>query len=361
MAKVSVIIPVYNTAKYMDQCIESVLAQTMTDIEIMLVDDGSTDGISGKKCDEFAARDSRVKVIHKENGGLQSAWIAGTVEATSNYVSFVDSDDWIDADMMEKLYALTIASQMEAKKATGEDTDTEAGYDTPYLNSEIVAGNYIVEKAGERRKETQGLEPGVYTGTDLDKVRRRLLGEEVRPVTMSRCMKLISRKLVLENIKYCDPTIFMSEDVNITLPCLCDVKRLAIAKDSYFYHYRLVGSSMAHSYKPNFLKDLELSNKTFREILKDKGIENADQQMDREFVMILLLVMKNELRCPDKDTAARVKKIFLREDIRSKVTGTDVTISGLANRLLYFTMKHPAAPVVGCMKMILGAYDKKTN
>ena len=340
MAKVSVIIPVYNTAEYMDQCIDSVLAQTMTDIEIMLVDDGSTDGISGKKCDEYAGRDSRVRVIHKENGGLQSAWIAGTAEATSDYVSYVDSDDWIDADMMEGLYGLT---------------------DRAFVNCEIIAGNYIVEKTGERRKETQALEPGVYTGEELDKIRRRLLGEEVRPVTMSRCMKLISRKLVLENIKYCDPTIFMSEDVNITLPCLCDVKRLAIAEGSYYYHYRLVGSSMAHSYKPNFLKDLELSNKTFREILKDKGIENADDQMDREFVMILLLVMKNELRCPDKDTAKRVKEIFLREDIRSKVAGTEVTISGLANRLLYFTMKHPAAPIIGCMKMILGAYDKKTN
>ncbi len=360
MAKVSVIIPVYNTAEYMDQCIESVLAQTLTDIEIMLVDDGSTDGISGKKCDEYAARDSRVKVIHKENGGLQSAWIAGTVEATSAHVSYVDSDDWIDADMMEGLYALTSAALEEAKQVS-EGLASDVVYQNPYIDSEIVAGNYIVEKTGERRKETQSLEPGVYTGDELDKIRRRLLGEEVRPVTMSRCMKLISRKLVLENIKYCDPTIFMSEDVNITLPCLCDVKRLAIAKDSYFYHYRLVGSSMAHSYKPNFLKDLELSNKTFREILKDKGIENADVQMDKEFVMILLLVMKNELRCPEKDTVERVKKIFLRPDIRSKIAGTDVTISGLANRLLYFTMKHPAAPVVGCMKMILGAYDKKTN
>jgi glycosyltransferase involved in cell wall biosynthesis len=361
MAKISVIIPVYNTAKYMDQCIESVLAQTMTDIEIMLVDDGSTDGISGKKCDEFAAKDSRIKVIHKENGGLQSAWIAGTVEATSDYVSYVDSDDWIDVDMMEGLYGLTSAALESADGKASEASSSNIGYQNPFIDSEIVAGNYIVEKTGERRKETQALQPGVYTGAELDKIRRRLLGEEVRPVTMSRCMKLISRKLVLENIKYCDPTIFMSEDVNITLPCLCDVKRLAIAKDSYFYHYRLVGSSMAHSYKPNFLKDLELSNKTFREILKDKGIENADEQMDREFVMILLLVMKNELRCPDKDTAQRVKGIFLREDIKSKVVGTDVTISGLANRLLYFTMKHPAAPVVGCMKMILGAYDKKTN
>ena len=112
MAKVSVIIPVYNTAEYMDQCIDSVLAQTMTDIEIMLVDDGSTDGISGKKCDEYAGRDSRVRVIHKENGGLQSAWIAGTAEATSDYVSYVDSDDWIDADMMEETFILGIYQRL---------------------------------------------------------------------------------------------------------------------------------------------------------------------------------------------------------------------------------------------------------
>ena len=197
MAKISIIIPVYNTAEYMNQCIESVLAQTMTDIEIMLVDDGSTDGISGKKCDEFAAKDSRIKVIHKENGGLQSAWIAGTVEATSDYVSFVDSDDWIDADMMEGLYALTSAALEEAKQVS-EGSTSDVVYQNPFIDSEIVAGNYIVEKTGERRKETQSLEPGVYTGAELDKIRRRLLGEEVRPVTMSRCMKLISRKLVLE-------------------------------------------------------------------------------------------------------------------------------------------------------------------
>ena len=206
------------------------LDQTFPDIEIILVDDGSTDGVSPAKCDEYAARDNRVKVIHKENGGLQSAWIAGTIEATSNYVSYVDSDDWIDLDMMEKLYARS----------------SEAGT-ANYVHSEIIAGNYIVEKAGERRKETQSLKPGVYTGADLERVKRELLGKEVRPITMSRCMKLISRRLVLENIKYCDPTIFMSEDVNITLPCICDAKRVVILEEAYFYHYRLVASSMAHA------------------------------------------------------------------------------------------------------------------
>ncbi len=357
MAKISVIIPIYNTAEYMDDCMNSVIGQTFTDIEIILVDDGSTDGISPAKCDEYAAKDSRVKVIHKENGGLQSAWIAGTVEAASDYVSYVDSDDWIDADMMEKLYEQTSAALLTKGDLGGATQQTISAC----IHSEIIAGNYIVEKAGERRKETQGLKPGVYTGAQLDDIRKKLLGEEIRPVTMSRCMKLISRKLILENIRYCDPTIFMSEDVNITLPCMCDVKRLVIMKDSYFYHYRLVGSSMAHSYKPHFLQDLELTDRTFRDILKEKNIKNADEQMDREFVMILFLIMKNELRCPDGDTLKRVKEIFLRSDIRSKVTGTEVQISGMANKLLYFTMKHPFAVTVAAMKAILNSYDRKTN
>ena len=340
MAKISIIIPVYNTAKYMDECMASVLDQTFEDIEIMLVDDGSTDGVSPGMCDDYASRDSRVRVIHKENGGLTSAWIEGVKEATSDYVSFLDSDDWIDTDMMEKLF-LHVDPSCE--------------------KSQIIAGNYIVEKAGERRKETQGLEPGVYMGAALDEIRKKLLGNEVRPVTMSRCMKLISRSLILDNIKYCNPAIRMSEDVNITLPCLCDCKRLVILKDSYFYHYRMVADSMIHGYNPKFLSNLELTDKTFREILKDKKILNADHQMDREYVMILLLALKNELRCPEGDTVKRVQNIFLRDDIRKKVLSTEVTVSGKANKLLYFTIRHPNAIMVALSRFIIKTYDRMTN
>ena len=86
MAKISVIIPVYNTAKYLDECMTTVVNQSFEDLEIILVDDGSTDGVSPKMCDEYAEGDHRVKVIHKENGGLISAWTEGVVEATSDYV-----------------------------------------------------------------------------------------------------------------------------------------------------------------------------------------------------------------------------------------------------------------------------------
>ena len=174
-------------------------------------------------------------------------------------------------------------------------------------------------------------------------------------------MKLISRKLLLENIKYCDPDIIMGEDVNIMLPCLCDCKRLYILEDAHFYHYRLVSDSMAHAYNPKLLANLEHSDKVFGDILKEKGITNADLQMDQEFVMMLLVVLKNELRCPEKDTVARVRDIFMRDDIRKKVLGTKVDISGTANKLLYFTMKHPSGAMVNLSKSIINAYDRKTN
>ena len=338
--KISVIIPVYNTAKYMDECLESVLTQTFKEFEVILVDDGSTDGLSPAKCDEYAAKDNRIIAVHKPNGGLISAWTEGVKRACADYLCFLDSDDWVDTDMLEKLYALTNPS---------------------FSDSEIISGNYIVEKNNERRKETQGLTPGVYTGDSLDKIKENILGNEVRPITMSRCMKLTSRKLLLDNIKYCDTSIIMAEDVNIMLPTICDAKRLVIAKDSYFYHYRLVGDSMAHGYNKKLLSNLELNDKTFRAILRDKKISTSETQIDREFVIMLFVVMKSELRYKAPNVTSRVRSIFLRDDIRKKIMSTHVDISSKANKLLYFCMKHPVFPVVWATRFILLSYDKKTN
>ena len=99
----SVIIPIYNVEKYLRQCLDSVLQQTYTNLEIILVDDGSPDNCP-QICDEYAARESRVKVIHKINGGVSSARNAGLDAATGEWIGFVDSDDWLLPDMYEKLY-----------------------------------------------------------------------------------------------------------------------------------------------------------------------------------------------------------------------------------------------------------------
>ncbi len=104
---ISIVIPVYNVEAYLDRCIQSVVNQTYKKIEILLIDDGSTD-TSGNKCDEWAKKDNRIKVIHKENGGLGSARNEGIRNATGDYIGFVDSDDWISSNMYAKLMELCI-------------------------------------------------------------------------------------------------------------------------------------------------------------------------------------------------------------------------------------------------------------
>lgn len=98
--KISVIVPVYNTEKYLRRCIDSILAQTFTDFELLLIDDGSKDS-SGAICDEYAAKESRVRVFHKDNGGVSSARNMGLDNAKGEWISFVDSDDWVDYTFLE--------------------------------------------------------------------------------------------------------------------------------------------------------------------------------------------------------------------------------------------------------------------
>ena len=100
---ISVIVPVYNVEAYLDRCMYSVLNQTYQNLEILLIDDGSTDG-SPALCDAYAAKDRRIKVLHKPNGGLSDARNAGLALAQGAYIGYVDSDDWIESDMYASLH-----------------------------------------------------------------------------------------------------------------------------------------------------------------------------------------------------------------------------------------------------------------
>lgn len=335
---VSVIITVYNIREYFNDCMRSVLGQTYKDIEIILVDDGATDG-SGELCDEYAAKDSRIRVIHKKNGGLMSAWSEGIKAAEGRYAMFIDGDDWVDGEMIGELL-----------KYTSDEPDIR----------EIISSNYIIEKKNEKRKAGHGAAPGVYEKERLSDLRTRLLGEETRPVIMSRCMKLISRELILDNMHYLNYSIRMAEDVNIMLPCLLDAERLTIVKDGYFYHYRTVGDSMAHGYDKRLLENIKLDYHTFLGIMQDKGVANAGEQMDREYIRLLFLVMKNELRSDAGGVVRRVKDIFGAGEIADIIKRTPVDVSEKSNRLLYYGMKHPIAPVIMVTKMILKTFDRVT-
>ncbi|MBR1930214.1 MAG: glycosyltransferase family 2 protein [Lachnospiraceae bacterium] len=104
-ALLTIIVPVYNTVEYLERCVHSITAQTYKNLEILLIDDGSTDG-SGELCDKLAKEDERIRVFHKENGGVSSARNVGLKEAKGEYYGFVDSDDYIEPEMYERLYAI---------------------------------------------------------------------------------------------------------------------------------------------------------------------------------------------------------------------------------------------------------------
>ena len=137
MPKVSVIVPIYKVEGYMDKCIDSILAQTLQDLEIILVDDGSPDKC-GARCDEYQTIDSRIRVIHKPNGGLSDARNAGLEIATGEYIGFVDSDDYIHENMFELLVDLC-----EKKNTLISGCDLVYVYDNS-IEQEVRSTNEIV-------------------------------------------------------------------------------------------------------------------------------------------------------------------------------------------------------------------------
>lgn len=146
---ISVIVPVYNVMNYLPRCVDSIRNQTYQNLEILLVDDGSTDG-TGELCNRLGAADSRIRVFHKENGGSSSARNVGIAQASGEYLGFVDSDDFIDNTMYEQLYDALEKYQAKAAQA-GRDEIDEEGHRLPDIcippeNVEcILAGKFLEE------------------------------------------------------------------------------------------------------------------------------------------------------------------------------------------------------------------------
>ena len=143
--KISVTVPVYNVREYLERCFNSIVNQSYRNLEILLVDDGSTDG-SGALCDELANRDSRVRAIHKINGGLGSARNAGIAAATGEILSFIDSDDWIETEMYQSMVSRMHRDQSQII-ACGIQRVTEAGTVSYYNDNLEERGLYSTEEA----------------------------------------------------------------------------------------------------------------------------------------------------------------------------------------------------------------------
>lgn len=339
--KISIIVPVYNAEKYLTKCVNSLINQTYRNLEIILVDDGSKDE-SGSICDEFALKDTRVKVLHKENGGLISAWKAGVEKSTGRYLNFVDSDDWVDLNMLEEM----------SEYLTG-------------IEKEIIASDYVIERENSNSTFVwQQLSPGEYDRHVLKKeVIPNLLGREKRYVTISRCMKLISRKLIEDNMKFSVPQIVFGEDTTIMLPALIDCDRLVIMDHKAYYHYFYVKESMVHKYDSRLYDNVKLLKKITLQILNSKftgeELEERIKQVDREYIFWLMLVLKNEARGNPEGYRKNILKICKSEEIKTLMRTTNVEIEQNANKLLYIVMKYPNHFTVSLLRIAMVWYYRR--
>ena len=203
MSMVSIIVPIYNIEGYIRECIDSILAQTYSDFELILVDDGSPDNC-GRICDEYAEKDVRIKVIHKENGGLTSARNAGLSVAKGDWIMHVDGDDWIEPDMIESL--------IEAANAT--EADLVFGDFMKYGPS---AGNHKLPTWSIDKKDSMSRYIAYTWTTIWGSIAKRLLYTE-------HCLKSP------DGVSYC-------EDFHLIVR-LCHFAKKIVNVHRPFYHYR---------------------------------------------------------------------------------------------------------------------------
>lgn len=233
MAKVSIIIAIYGVEKYLNQCIESVLKQSFSDLEIILVDDGSPDKCP-EICDEFAKKDNRVVVIHQENQGSVCARINGAKSATGEYLSFIDGDDWIEDDAYESMYLMAVAN-----------------------NADIVITGYKEDNGDSINEKRNGIETGIYRKEELEKIRSNILysGEffsfGLYPAFWN---KLIKRELYWNGYIEADSSIKMGEDAVITYPIISKAECIVVDNELKSYHYRYVQGSMSRDYDYDYFK-----------------------------------------------------------------------------------------------------------
>lgn len=207
---ISVIVPVYNVAEYLPECVESIIKQTYTNLEIILVDDGSTDECP-KICDEYAEQDSRIRVIHKKNGGLSDARNAGLDVCTGEWIGFVDSDDYIDKNMYLKLY-----------KAAVENA------------SDISVCHFINAENGkfDKKRLTSKM---IFDSKDdmIHQVFSRGRG------TLSACLKLY-KKHIFNGLRF--PKGINFEDAYIILSVIKNAFRMTVIVDNLYFYRKRTGS-----------------------------------------------------------------------------------------------------------------------
>ncbi len=294
---VSVIVPIYNTEKYLKQCLDSIRNQTLTDIEIIMIDDGSTDG-SAKISNEYVVDDERFSYYHKENEGLAAARQDGMERAKGKYIAFVDSDDWIEPNMYERMYL----------EAVRNDAD-------------IVFCNCYKDQAEENKI---CLEPGVYERNDI---KERILSRTLAGITpkgandvirWSNCLRIYRRELLeCNDIKF-DRRFRRSQDLQLTFEATLCANRYVSINDEYLYHNRSANNdtSLSRGYTENYWGVIKpLIERLYADVCKYQE-QNLEMQMHLCTYFFAYQGIINECEKSNKKFKEKTRKI--KEIIKDK-------------------------------------------
>lgn len=288
----SIIVPLYNEEDYIAKTVESIRNSSFEDFELLLIDDGSTD-MSSNICDSLALKDSRIKVIHKKNGGLVSSWKCGVSNAKADYISFVDGDDLVEHRMFEKLYnsvmnynadiAITIVSNLYQSGKKRNDLYFEKGYyDSKKIEKEIYPKFLNTGKFMEK-----GMSP-------------------------SRCGKVIKKCIFEKNMSYCDNSVRFGEDVNVMVPVILDCQSMVLVDSADCdYLYRCVQNSMLNSFNPSMYSQVvKLYNSLIKCLYdKNKCFSEVENQIMAFYLGSIVQCYKNYLR-EDNNILKMLKNIW---------------------------------------------------
>lgn len=297
MAKVSVIIPIYKVEKYLSRCLDSVVNQTLEDIEIVLVDDGSPDSCP-EICDRYAKIDSRIKVIHKKNEGLGYARNSGMLIATGEYIAFLDSDDYVSKDMYEKVYS-------ELKR-----TDADC----------CVTGYVVKKDSGDEIHKENPLGTAVYESDDIiTKVLAGMLGskpDQARDTDVGMSVwKCVYRKELLQDkgILFPSERELISEDIIFQIRVLPQVKRVCtLSEGMYYYCENSNSQSLTKTYsKDKFDRYKKLYNVELELLSKIKFCEETRLRAARMFLGNTRVCIKQI--CQSTENSKQEKKTLLQE------------------------------------------------
>ena len=324
----SVIVPVYNVEKYLDRCVQSLVNQTLKDMEIILVDDGSTD-TSGSLCDDYARRYEKISVVHKENGGLTSAWMAGVRASKGDYLGFVDSDDWVDEDMYQTMYEKAKEKQVDMVCCGLIKEFENAKRENTYLTDRLEQDYYEKEDIIKR------ICPVFFCDGSFDS----------RAIPASRCMKLYRSELVKQNMQYCNENISIGEDLVITFATFLDCESIYTFHDYYPYHYWINESSLTGKHDKDYIDKLIALREQLLYIneKKNRGYDYRQQIMS-DFLFLTLMCIKEEVHKNREESFGKVIKnvagICQSPQVQEALEEYHMPNLMLSGKVFVFMMKH---------------------